>query len=166
MPFDPEATGVIPKLTFPPAGEEAGSAEDSAESSGGEGTAPPEAERTTAIRLPGPLHIGHPPTADDTADPSAAGTVSMPIQPATGGPEASDEGDTSPACAPNRPAAPARNRHRHRHRHRHPARHGYPARERDHARHRCSACLWCPACCGCPARQWAAACRWAGRGCR
>ncbi|MFC7101329.1 hypothetical protein ACFQQB_13105 [Nonomuraea rubra] len=104
MPFDPEATGVIPKLTFPPAGEEAGSAEDSPQTSGGEEQSPPEAERTTAIRLPAPLHIGHPPTAGPAADPSAAGTVSMPVQPAAEGSEASDDGDTSPASGPSPPA--------------------------------------------------------------
>ncbi|TYB67705.1 hypothetical protein FXF51_13055 [Nonomuraea sp. PA05] len=99
MPFDPEATGVIPKLTFPPPGEDS-----SAESSGGEGKAVPDAEATTAVRLPGPVHIGHPPTAEEAADPSTAGTVSMPVQPAgkeaegreAVGEEESEEGDTSP----------------------------------------------------------------------
>ncbi|WP_345147904.1 hypothetical protein [Nonomuraea rubra] len=106
MPFDPEATGVIPKLTFPPAGEEAGSAEDSPQTSGGEEQSPPEAERTTAIRLPAPLHIGHPPTAGPAADPSAAGTVSMPVQPAAEGSEASDDGDTSPGLRPQPASGP------------------------------------------------------------
>ncbi|WP_344488960.1 hypothetical protein [Nonomuraea monospora] len=94
MPFDPEATGVIPKLTFTPPGE------DSSESSGdGEGKAVPDAEATTAVRLPGPVHIGHPPTAEEADELSAAGTVSMPVQPASGEApveEEPEEGDTSP----------------------------------------------------------------------
>ncbi|MFC5824320.1 hypothetical protein [Nonomuraea insulae] len=91
MPFDPEATGVIPKLTFdpPPSGEKAASAEEPSEGATGEG-----AERTTAFRLPGPLHIGHPPTADET------GTVPTPVQ--------EDEEPPAPSAKPGpRPQPPS-----------------------------------------------------------
>ncbi|TMR11017.1 hypothetical protein ETD86_37205 [Nonomuraea turkmeniaca] len=83
VPFDPEATGVIPKLTFDkePASAEAdeGAAEGSAATDEGESAA----DQTTTFRIPGPsLHIGRPPAAEDAedADSGTAGTVSMPVQ--------------------------------------------------------------------------------------
>ncbi|WP_090947130.1 hypothetical protein [Nonomuraea jiangxiensis] len=92
VPFDPEATGVIPRLTFdPPADpEESGSAKGAAEgpssgvsagSADAAEAADPGAERTTAFRLPGAVRIGHAPTAEKEADTaSAAGTVPTPVQ--------------------------------------------------------------------------------------
>ncbi|WP_188191824.1 hypothetical protein [Nonomuraea sp. SYSU D8015] len=77
MPFDPEATGVIPKLTF----DKEPSAPEGSE--GPDSPADPDeaaADQTTTFRIPGPLHIGHPPTAAEDSDPGAAGTVSMPVQ--------------------------------------------------------------------------------------
>ncbi|MCK2212514.1 hypothetical protein MF672_001670 [Actinomadura sp. ATCC 31491] len=87
MPFDPDATGVIPKLTFdeepsgpvPEAsGEEPADVPDGAPADdAGDDRA---ADQTTTFRIPGPVHIGHPPTAEEAADPAVAGTVSMPVQ--------------------------------------------------------------------------------------
>ncbi|MEV6033740.1 hypothetical protein AB0L65_21470 [Nonomuraea sp. NPDC052116] len=75
VPFDPEATGVIPKLTFDTAPPEGPPAEDSPSED-----AEPDSDTTTMIRLPAPLHIGHPPTVEEAADPDATGTVTTPAQ--------------------------------------------------------------------------------------
>ncbi|TDD31236.1 hypothetical protein E1286_45180, partial [Nonomuraea terrae] len=61
VPFDPDATGVIPKLTFDPPEEGGDAAKDApkgAPKSGAEKDTQADAETTTAIRLPAPLHIG------------------------------------------------------------------------------------------------------------
>ncbi|MEW9551292.1 hypothetical protein [Nonomuraea sp. NPDC050783] len=107
MPFDPDATGIIPKLTFDegPADrtpdEPAGT--DTPEESDADERA---ADQTITFRIPGPLRIGHPPTTDDPAtddpatdDPATAGTVSMPIQhpdPAGEAPRADTPEDEAP----------------------------------------------------------------------
>ncbi|MET9245042.1 hypothetical protein [Nonomuraea sp. NPDC003709] len=75
MPFDPEATGVIPKLTFDTAPPEGPPAEDPPAED-----AEPDSDTTTMIRLPAALHIGHPPTVEEAADPDATGTVTTPAQ--------------------------------------------------------------------------------------
>ncbi|WP_127935850.1 hypothetical protein [Nonomuraea polychroma] len=138
VPFDPEATGVIPKLTFDKETAPTEAADGTAESSATESapdsatepaaesapdSAPPEAEsaadQTTTFRIPGPsLHIGRPPAVEE-ADPAAAGTVSMPVQPpddeppgtgtdgAEGAERAGDEADTptSPGGLRTQPAS-------------------------------------------------------------
>ncbi|MGW0197027.1 hypothetical protein [Nonomuraea sp. NPDC003201] len=81
MPFDPEATGVIPKLTFDTAPPEGPPAEDPPSED-----AEPDPDTTTMIRLPAPLHIGHPPTVEGAADPDATGTVTTPAQTASAPP--------------------------------------------------------------------------------
>lgn len=75
VPFDPEATGVIPKLTFDTAPPEGSPAEDPPAED-----AEPDSDTTTMIRLPAALHIGHPPTVEEAADPDATGTVTTPAQ--------------------------------------------------------------------------------------
>ncbi|MBE1586861.1 hypothetical protein ACFPOI_00390 [Nonomuraea angiospora] len=99
VPFDPEATGVIPKLTFdtaPPEGppSDDGTAED----------AEPDSD-TTMIRLPATLHIGHPPTVEEAADPDATGTVTTPAQGAAFAPPA-DTSATKPGLRPQPPSGP------------------------------------------------------------
>ncbi|MFI6739919.1 hypothetical protein ACIBI9_43950 [Nonomuraea sp. NPDC050451] len=83
MPFDPEATGVIPKLTFDTAPPEGSPSEDQASED-----AEPDSDTTTMIRLPATLHIGHPPTVEEAADPDATGTVTTPTQGAGSAPSA------------------------------------------------------------------------------
>ncbi|WP_431928975.1 hypothetical protein [Nonomuraea jabiensis] len=118
MPFDPEATGVIPKLTFdtaPPEGppsDDARSDDAPSKDSPSEGArledapsedvpsddapsvdsssddAEPDSDTTTMIRLPAVLHIGRPPTVEEAADPDATGTVTTPAQTASAPPAA------------------------------------------------------------------------------
>ncbi|MGW6498072.1 hypothetical protein [Nonomuraea angiospora] len=100
VPFDPEATGVIPKLTFdtaPPEGppSDDGTAED----------AEPDSDTTTMIRLPATLHIGHPPTVEEAADPDATGTVTTPAQGAASAPPA-DSSATKPGLRPQPASGP------------------------------------------------------------
>jgi hypothetical protein len=109
VPFDPEATGIIPKLTF----DKEPSAPEGSEGSGSP-TDPDEAaaDRTTTFRIPGPLHIGHPPTAQDS-DEDVSGTAAMPVQrPSSDDAEESAAeaaaGKASPAAPGTPPAASAK----------------------------------------------------------
>ncbi|MEV4565560.1 hypothetical protein AB0K12_17500 [Nonomuraea sp. NPDC049419] len=134
MPFDPDATGVIPKLTFePPSGEGANAAEEAPKSAEDEGAetegteekgstdkgaadkgaadeGAADAETTTAIRLPLPLPAPDA-TSTDTTDTNPAGVkppvvAEPPKPPASGAGE--EVGGTQPMkVQPSRPRKPA-----------------------------------------------------------
>ncbi|MFG6197135.1 hypothetical protein [Nonomuraea sp. JJY05] len=105
MPFDPEATGVIPKLTFdtappegPPSEDKASkvqASQDPASEDQASEDAEPDSDTTTMIRLPAILHIGHPPTVEEAADPDATGTVTTPAQGAASAPSADPADDSA-----------------------------------------------------------------------
>ncbi|MET7337214.1 hypothetical protein [Nonomuraea sp. NPDC005650] len=94
MPFDPEATGVIPKLTLDTVSAEGPPSED----------AEPDSDTTTVLRLPAALHIGRPPTVEEAADPDATGTVTTPVQEASA--PTTDSADTKPGLRPQAPSGP------------------------------------------------------------
>ncbi|MFI7129597.1 hypothetical protein ACIBQ1_28130 [Nonomuraea sp. NPDC050153] len=112
VPFDPEATGVIPKLTLDTVTAEGPSSAD----------AEPDADTTTVVRLPAALHIGRPPTVEEAADPDATGpdatgpdatgpdatgTVTTPVQEAVAPPtDSADASDTKPGLRPQAPSGP------------------------------------------------------------
>ncbi|MER7610562.1 hypothetical protein [Nonomuraea wenchangensis] len=119
VPFDPDATGIIPRLTFDeePSGgdapaDRAGKKDADGKGSGsvpGDGDAAVDgdtavdddvddraADQTATFRIPSALHIGRPPTAKEAeaADLASAGTVSMPVLT-----EADAEADADPETA-------------------------------------------------------------------
>ncbi|GAA1715693.1 hypothetical protein GCM10009734_18840 [Nonomuraea bangladeshensis] len=122
VPFDPDATGVIPRLTFdeepsgrgpgPSSGEPAGDGAP-ADGKGDGGVSDGEArvddaddderaaDQTATFRIPSALHIGRPPTVKEAAELSAAGTVSMPVlaEPETSGDGPAAEDDTAAGAA-------------------------------------------------------------------
>ncbi|MEV5325269.1 hypothetical protein AB0K67_14035 [Nonomuraea sp. NPDC052634] len=111
VPFDPDATGVIPKLTFEPSAEEGSKAAGEPPKSGDEGAA--DAEETTAIRLPIPLTSDAEPGAEDgkaaasgasSADEEVAGTQPMKIAAA---PKIADAPETADAKTQKAPTGQA-----------------------------------------------------------
>jgi hypothetical protein len=108
VPFDPEATGVIPKLTFdqePSATEGSeGAAEEPATDADDRA-----ADQTMTFRIPGPLHIGRPPTVEEAADPGAGGTVAMPAQqPGGSSSEPGEPGGSGASSEPSKPSKPSK----------------------------------------------------------